>query len=127
MELSLKYGIIPIVYGANEDSYETIAPKESFINARTFESDADLAFKMKTVGNGNGVARFWQWHRLYDEARCDFKASFESLCRKMFYEDESGCKSNSMGYPMENAQCQPYRSSIEHLRQQFGECHTPKV
>ena len=132
LDFSLNYGLVPVVFGGQQADYNEIAPNSSFINVEDFKSVKDLANELKRVINNavELVPSFYHWHFQYDKADCYFiKRGFGNLCKRLFAEDSTGCKSNPFGEPKidANETCFPPFQTVTNLRTPFGNCYPPTI
>lgn len=69
---SLHFGIIPIVIQPNKQSYEAVAPKNSFIHASDFDFDLD-----RLADYLNKVSSNFEWYFKYLNWKQDYEVFFE--------------------------------------------------
>ena len=115
LQLSQKYGVIPVVYGAAD--YNSIMPEGSFIDSLSFDStEAFASHLLDLTNNGNNrdeeIASYFRWQNDYivDDGQVALKMhllhGMTSLCQRLWRPiDELGVY-----------------SSVENLRQSLGRC-----
>ena len=126
----MDYGLIPIAYGSPRNGYKAMAPEGSFIYVEDFKSGKELAKEMSKVAKDpKKISSFYQWHYEYDKVDCIFtKYCFRNLCKRLFAEDSTGCKSNPEGKSVVlNDVCYPAQYTIPNLKTPFGTCHGPTI
>merc|ERR1719259_537701 len=75
---ALEYGTVPVVNGGLEFEHARIAPPNSFINAKDFETPKDLADYLNFLNqNDEEYKKYLAWRRHYD-AKAQFAP--ETLC-----------------------------------------------
>ena len=121
-----------MVYGGQQSYYNEIAPNGSFINVDDFKSVKNLADELKRVKNNavELVPSFYQWHFQFDKVDCYFiKRGLRYLCKRLFAEDSTGCKSNPFGQPIvaNETSCYPPFQTLANLRTPFGNCYPPTI
>lgn len=61
---ALLYGSVPIVFGANREDYERLAPPDSFIHLSDFESPEELRdYLLKLDANDTLYNRYFEWKK----------------------------------------------------------------
>ena len=107
-----------------------MAPEGSFIYAEDFKSGKELAAEMLRVKNDQKiVSSYYQWHRQYGKVVYHYgKLGFNNLCKRLFAEDSTGCRSNSIGKPFLSYDiCLPPYKTLQNLQTPFGTCHDPTM
>ncbi|XP_019957928.2 alpha-(1,3)-fucosyltransferase 7 [Paralichthys olivaceus] len=89
-------GAIPVVLGPSRETYEALAPPQSFIHVADFRSTADLAAYLKYVAQDRQIYEgYFQWHHTHRiktytdwrERLCQICVKYPSLPANRVYQD----------------------------------------
>ncbi|KAL7633868.1 UNVERIFIED_CONTAM: hypothetical protein RMT77_015829 [Armadillidium vulgare] len=87
-----KYGAIPVVFG--EANYSSIAPPNSYIDSKDFDSISKLAEYMKKVASNSSLYnQYFKWREAYEvDVGIPNKPLICDLCKKLHDQDKKRIK-----------------------------------
>ncbi len=85
---ALDVGLVPVVYGGAD--YEAVAPPNSFIDVRNFESPKELVNYLKKVQRDEKLhAKYFEWRRTYSVQSTECWKGWCELCRRTGLQNEN--------------------------------------